>query len=293
MRYTHFAQTQADEKSPGLFRKKVFPFFLIIFVTNSILRFLLDSRAIPLPYSSHFPFYWIFPELLTLIISYFGCAWIYRKSLFQTLKASLVISTLIAIAWITPLWTTGILVLLHNFVAFIYWIQTCKTPVDRRVAVFAMTFTALITIGMFLGSFDSLLTLTHPTFFIPWAHLDSETLGRMIIPDSTDPLLWVHSVCAYAFGQMIHYFVWLKAIPDQHHYHPIPTSFRQSYRLLCTDFGAKTTNWTVLATLLPIGLCFTFPISQIRNIYFMLAAYHGYLEIAGLGHMDWKDWKRK
>ena len=74
----------------------------------------------------------------------------------------------------------------------------------------------------------------------------------------------------------------MKAIPDQRHSHEIPTSFRQSYRLLKNDFGKRYIAGMV-AFLVGGILVWIFVNSvEARVIYFAIAAFHGYLEMAGL-----------
>ena len=120
-----------------------------------------------------------------------------------------------------------------------------------------------------------------------WAELDYLDLGAWIAPWAQD---WVgsewilyHCVVAYAFGQSMHYFVWLKAIPDQHHTSEAPTSFRQSLRLLQVDFGRKSVLVGAGLILLSLAAWAFVLFPQARALYFALAAYHGYLELAGLG----------
>ncbi len=68
----------------------------------------------------------------------------------------------------------------------------------------------------------------------------------------------------------------------------MPTSFRQSYRKLVGDFGSAQVMFMFLAVggMALVWAFLSFP--QARTIYFALASYHGYMEIAGLGPMIFK-----
>jgi len=118
--------------------------------------------------------------------------------------------------------------------------------------------------------------------------MDYADLGKMILYGSTDYHLWFHAVVAYAFGQALHYFVWLKAIPDQQHHHEVPAGFRQSYRLLVEDFGRKTVAMMVIASLAMLGVWALQAMPEARATYFAVAAFHGYLEMAGLSLVDFQ-----
>ena len=91
---------------------------------------------------------------------------------------------------------------------------------------------------------------------------------------------------AYAFGQSLHYFVWLRAIPDQYLYRSVPVTFRQSLGLFRRDFsklGGTMILVTVSAGVL-VGLAALLLAAgeTARLIYLSVASWHGYLEITGL-----------
>ena len=181
-----------------------------------------------------------------------------------------------------PLWTAGALILAHNFVAFVYWIRATREPASQRVAVVATLIFIAAHAAIFAGAFDGLYALHTPTAEVSWAELDYATIGRGIAPWSENYRLWFHSVVAYAFGQSMHYFVWLKAIPDQVNPSAVPTSFRQSLAKLKQEFGLplyRITLGIVVAALMAWGLMHY---TQARVLYFCAAAFHGYFEIAGL-----------
>ena len=205
-----------------------------------------------------------FVELGASTVTFVVAAAIYRRRLRQWQTGAVFLG---GFSWVfvhDPIRTLGALVLIHNFVAFPYWIGAAKPGAERRVAWAALSLTGVLTAVILMGGFDGLHRWFDPSLNLGSAQLATQDIGRLILPGSSDPRTALRACSAFALGQSLHYFVWLKAIPDQYHYHPVPTSFRQSLRLLEKDFGRA---WVVFFCLLS-GVA--------------LASFHGYLEIAGL-----------
>ena len=222
-------------------------------------------------------------ELIGLILIFTVCGILYRRPLSGMLRGAVIIGPFLSAFALFPMWTIGALVLIHNFVAFVYWIASAPNRADRRVAVFSTVLTAGLTAAIFVGLFDTVSTWIPLTRVLGFASLSVTDTGRMIAPWTESESIWKHACMAFAFGQALHYFVWLKAIPDQLHYQEVPTSFRQSLMLLRKDFGNSTTL-LIIAVILVSAAAFCFmSLQKARLVYFALAAFHGYLEIAGLG----------
>lgn len=218
-------------------------------------------------------------ELLGLTVVFVGGAYIYRIGFKKAVVRSLwIIPLMIGFAY-QPGWTVGALVLLHNFVAFAYWSKATQTPAERWVARTGGIGVFLITLALFAGVFDELAT---PGVSLAFAGLDFAGLGATITPWSENPQLWRHAAEAYAFGQAMHYFVWLKAIPDQYHRSEAPTSFRQSLASLERDFGKRGAMGILIFCVVSAGLWLGLQFPRARALYFCIAGFHGYLEIAGL-----------
>src|SRR5262249_24558861 len=132
---------------------------------------------------------------------------------------------------------------------------------------------------------DWIYRFARPALVLDIASLTVEDTGKLIGPWAVggwQNSFWLHACIAFAFGQALHYFVWLKAIPDQFHYHEVPTSFRQSLSLLSRDFGRTLALALVVISVGAIVAWSFMSFQQARLVYFCLAAYHGYLELAGL-----------
>jgi hypothetical protein len=181
------------------------------------------------------------------------------------------------VAW--PIQSVGALVLGHNFVAFGYWTLRAKTPGDRRTAFISLFIFSAISAAILLGVLDPLAA--HRAHGILNSAFDELTLGGGIFPDAS-PLMWSRIASAYAFGQGIHYFVWLKAIPELELKHEHPASFAQTFRLLRRELGFAMPLLLGLVSIALAVVCGILTLPQARDIYLAGAAFHGYLEIAGL-----------
>lgn len=283
IRYFHYAVSGPEQFKNELVKKKTY--FILCLLTAFVALYRLTSSAHL--FNMNFPVLseWrgsTYIEVFGVLITFTVASWIYRKSLYQNLRGILLITPLFLGYWLQPFYTIGLLILIHNFVAFFYWIISSKNEAEKRVAYFATAAISTTTLLIFFGLFDPLYKYLTPSTDLPFAQLRVENLGQMILPWSSDYLTWLHTSIAYGFGQMLHYFVWLKVIGDQFHYHEMPTSFRQSFRLLQNDFGKigviRVLGIVIMSTF--IWIFFRYP--QARLIYFCLAAFHGFLEIAGL-----------
>lgn len=191
------------------------------------------------------------------------------------------LAPLAAAAWKFPLETSGILILAHNFIAFAFWIRAAQRPDERRTALLALGLLMAMTAAIFAGTFDpvSALIASSPRF---GPSLDPLFLGSQIFPYSMNPVLLDHGVSALALGQALHYFVWLKAIPEQSLQQSIPLSFSQSARAVSRELTPALT-WLVLILCLGfLGSAAVFEWERLRLFYLAAVSAHGYLELAAL-----------
>lgn len=191
-------------------------------------------------------------------------------------------------AWTAPLFMTAFFLLAHNLVAFIYWIFAVKNKRELAVTLIAtLTFIAL-TAGILTGVFEALYSLIRPQGYVALFGIDYSDLGAVLAPWSEDHHVWYRFFVAYVFGQSLHYFIWLKAIPEQHLKSQAPVSFRESYRLLKVDFGRKLLLVASGACALSLGIWLFYSMQEARIIYFAIASFHGFYELAGLPFQRWR-----
>ncbi len=220
---------------------------------------------------------------LFMLVVFIGAFAIYRKSWTRLVVGCAVLLPLTYSLWTWPYITAGALVLGHNVVAFVYWLLVARPGQDRRYAVAALAIFVGLNVALFAGAFDVVLDLFARDSYLPFAELSARQLGSMITPWTHDSDVWLHAAVAFAFGQSTHYYIWFKAIPDECHYNRIPTSFRQSWRLLGDDFGRRVAVGIVYAVLAASAIWIFLDVPDAREIYFLIAGFHGYIEIAGLG----------
>ncbi len=222
-------------------------------------------------------------EALFLVSATVLVALLYRVPARTWLPAVLIVGPVTVGLWSAPWSTIGLLAVAHNFVGFLYWQQQARTRRERSVALLCFAVLVGLTAGVTFGGFDGL----RAPFDLPSGHygVSIDALGRMLWRDAT-PELQRNLVSAFALGQTTHYFVWLKALPDQTHRHPVPTTYRQSVRLLGQDFGRPLTLAILVAVPLATMLWLALGLETGRKVYFAVAGFHGFLELAALGLMS-------
>lgn len=178
-----------------------------------------------------------------------------------------------------PLETLGFLVLAHNFIAFYFWIIRAEERKEKSVAMISLAVFSLVTAAFLTGVFDSIIQLRSLEILNGW--FSDMNVGSQIFP-SGDATLWSRAVSAYAFGQGIHYFIWLKAVPEQELSFQHNTSFKTSFELLKDDVGTKITYAASFLALAIIGYGLFTNFIEARIVYLSVAALHGYFEIVAL-----------
>ena len=157
------------------------------------------------------------------------------------------------------------LAILHNFVAFAFWFRSVRSEGERRGAILALGLTGLACVAV------SMLPVIGPLSGISWnlAGLPADRFG-------------VAFVRIFLLTQSLHYFVWLKAIPDQHAPTQIPMSFRSAFREDRRWFGSFI--HAGVAVLLIGFLLWAYGVDResARRAYVHLASYHGFAELAFL-----------
>jgi hypothetical protein len=266
-----------EEVSPGKLWAPIH-LFSVLFAAVASVRILIDLRILALP---HF-LVANFPELLSLVVTWAGCLLLFCLNRRHRWLGPLLFSPLLFFSWWLPMGTLGILILLHNYAGFFYWIRSARPGREKKVAWFATLAFCGTNVLLFLGAFDALYGLAGFQSEVAFAQMDFIQIGQMIFPWSADGALWLHGTVAYAFGQSVHYFVWLKAIPDEQRESEIPTSFRRTARTASRDFGSLYFKLAVVFVVAGACLWLIVPIALARTLYFAISGYHTYLELIGL-----------
>lgn len=280
VRFTHDLLNDRGSESEGPTRARLLKCVGLVWVAVVLSRLLQGIGGVPLFFGAG---QW--PEVLSMVVTVIACGTLYRKSWPRLFLAMGTLTPLVFLFWRSPLWIAGAMVLLHNAIAFVYWVRSSRSRSERRVAWIGSALFVLANILIFEGAFDGLSPGLPSAESIDWAGMDSATLGHWILPASENPRDWHHAVVAFAFGQSLHYFVWLKAIPDQLHSYAVSPGFRQSYQLYVKDYGTKLAHLLLLLCIAGFGMWAFLGFEMARQLYFAFAAYHGFFEIACLSLM--------
>ncbi|MFM8316285.1 MAG: hypothetical protein ACKOA8_18560 [Deltaproteobacteria bacterium] len=194
-------------------------------------------------------------------------------SFYKILVCTLLNALILTFAWQEPLWVVGGILIVHNWVAFFYWIRSSRTLDRKLTAFFALAVFAILHWTVARGFFDSFFPA-----FDPEMMNGTEITGWYLASWSSDPKIWYRAVVIYAYGISIHYFIWLKAIPESQHRGEAPYSFRRTLDELKTDLGGRMAILVRSIGFLGMGV-WCFSSSWGRTLYFELAALHGWLEI--------------
>jgi hypothetical protein len=205
------------------------------------------------------------------------CAILSRGSLARRAAVAAPLVVLGLLAGGAPAIATLVFAHVHNLVAVaffalwrrresrLHWIPVALTAAGA-VAILGGALDAVLGRALVLGSVDFgdlVLQLAPPEVI-------SKISSNLRMPDRL--------VLLYAFGQSVHYVVWLRLVPEDERTSSSPISFRQSFRSLVRDVGAPL---LVLASMAAAGVAVwaTRDLAKARFEYLQLAFFHGWLEI--------------
>ena len=178
-----------------------------------------------------------------------------------------------SLALIAPRLTLIALAHLHGLGAVVWFARRARA---RGVIVWPFVVAvALVLAGGALGAFDRVWS---PTLFAPRsaaASIVAEAIGSTV-----DGVLFRRALFLYAFGQALHFAIWLRLVPELERPSKVPHSFRRALALFEADFG----RWArpllaVCVASLPLIL---FGGGVAREAYFALTYFHVGLEAAAL-----------
>ncbi len=189
---------------------------------------------------------------------------------------------LFVLSWTFPFPTIGALILIHNLVAFFYWYRAARTTADRQVVSVSLAVFILANLAIFGGIFDSFFFYFSTTGESSLLGMKVWEIGSLVLPGTIQYEWLARATVAYAFGQSIHYFIWLRVIPEQSLKNGTPTSFRQSLFYLRRDLGPRLAKFSILLVIALSSVWALNEFSWARIVYLSVAAFHGYSEFVGL-----------
>lgn len=220
-------------------------------------------------------------ELTALALLFFSMVWFF-KARANGWSVSAVLLPLFILSWAYPFATIGALILVHNFTAFLYWHRAARTVSDRKVVAVSLAIFTLANVAIFGGIFDRLFFHFSSAGESSLLGMKVWEIGSLVLPGTIHYEWLARATMAYAFGQSLHYFIWLRAIPEQSLKNGTPTSFRQSLFYLRLDLGPRLAKISILLIIALSAVWALNEFSWARIVYLSIAAFHGYAEFAGL-----------
>lgn len=185
-----------------------------------------------------------------------------------------------AVAMIQPRATLVVFAHLHGLSSVGYFAVRAR----RRGVPFwpLLVATALVLIGGAAGAFDRLWAATLWAPRSAAGSIVAEAAGAIGLHPSAIALR--RALFLYAFGQALHFAVWLRLVPDVDRAAPLPQTFARALSLLRADLGRLATPAIALsvaaAPLILVGG------GAAREAYFALTYFHVGLEAAGLARLS-------
>ncbi len=180
------------------------------------------------------------------------------------------------IAWRSPARADAVFAHLHNLIAVLLWWGWRRSGERAGWRWLALGATALGVTLILAGVLDSAGGLSSPRGFA------IEPVTHALAPGLAGA--WARrALMLYAFGQSIHYAVWLRLVPDEDRKQATPRTWTASWRALTGDLGL-----TVVGVALGAAAVFAvwglFDVTAARTAYLRSAAFHGHLEVVVLAY---------
>lgn len=188
---------------------------------------------------------------------------------------------LAALAQTAPIAATLVYAHLHNAVAvllFVLWWRGSASPSRSGLMLVPVLVVALGALGIATGALDGAVTRAAPIGSAWFGDIADQLAPQWLVDD---PRVALRLVLLYAFGQSVHYVMWLRLVPEADRTSPRPRSFRQSARALRSELGLP-----LLVSFAVTALVFVvwagIDLAQARIRYLEIAFFHGWLEIVAL-----------
>lgn len=156
----------------------------------------------------------------------------------------------------------------------------------RRSPLVTAAGLALVALGVWFG-WDAQRVFLHVhngVALLVWWRWRPRSWSMLAIPAAAVlgwAVLWqlgTLDTTAFAFGQAVHYAVWLRLIPEDDRARPAPRSFRASWQALLRDFGPwPLVGFAVLSLFIAAWGLYDAPAAKVG--YLTLATFHGHLEL--------------
>lgn len=255
-------------------KKKLFYFQGFIWLCVFSYRLAVDIGGLQL-FLSQTPLLF---ESICLSLTFLFQLYLFRQLTLRIFIYTMLFAGLLYSTAYFPMQTALFLLIGHNYVPLYAWYKSCQDNDDLRTFIFVSAVYIMLSMIILFGwadAFYHLIPAQKSIAFLNWDYTE-------IINSYNLNANWFRVVSLYAFSQGIHYFLWLKAIPENHLPKQYPPSFKWSLHRLTSEFGSGSIYFMLSLILIGASYWFFFEFQTSRVIYFSVAAYHGFMEIAAL-----------
>ncbi|MCO4771499.1 MAG: hypothetical protein KDA24_15815 [Deltaproteobacteria bacterium] len=185
----------------------------------------------------------------------------------------------IGLVWATSLnnrLATLILAHAHNFVAVALW--WAWRPRGRRLHLLPLGAFLLASVALGMGWMDGVLAAS--ASLLPGLGV---TDHLRVLARGVEPTLGIRLVLLYAFAQSVHYWMWLRMVPDEDRDRVAPRTFRRSWDALVADVG-PVVLWGAILSTAGLAVWAVIDLAQARYEYLHFARFHGVLELAAAAY---------
>ncbi|HEX9104310.1 MAG TPA: hypothetical protein VF997_19000 [Polyangia bacterium] len=197
--------------------------------------------------------------------------------------ARLAVVAAAALALVAPRLTLIALAHLHGLGAVAWFARRARA---RGVVVWPfVAAVALVMLGGALGAFDALWARTLWAPRSAAASIAAEAAGSAV--GGASALMLRRALFLYAFGQALHFAIWLRLVPELERPSKVPHSFRRALALFEADFG----RWArpLLVVCVVAAPLLLWGGGAAREAYFALTYFHVGLEAAALARPRQRD----
>lgn len=198
---------------------------------------------------------------------------LYKKIIFISLGMGIIYVSLKE-----PLNFVSMTLFAHNWIAFLAWFKFSKDRNNLRVAIWGFILFFLVHVLVITGVFDSYYNLFQDSF---WVISGEQEVAWFLAPWSDHEIVWRRALCLYTFGLSVHYFIWIKAIPENYYKNSTPVSFRASFISFYNSYGAFLTYSIIVLSI--VGMLIWFLWYEIGSLfYFTVSNMHAWTELVML-----------
>ncbi|RZA18325.1 MAG: hypothetical protein EOP10_21270 [Proteobacteria bacterium] len=180
----------------------------------------------------------------------------------------------IAALFYAPIYAFAGLLFLHNLIAFYYWWALASQRETKNLALLGSCLAIGIASVIAAGWLDFIFFAISSSFNVQGLLVSSKATAadwaRTVMPFLNNPIVIYRFVVIAAFGQLIHYYIWLKSIPRLGLPKALPQGVNHGTRIIFAGAGLCLLTLAILDP----GLA--------RIVYVALAAAHGLVELGTL-----------